>query len=299
MNNFVGCRVIELTDNDMGITFPMLVMYPTNTPEKCEKLGPYDINLSMNAAIKEGIFPLGMISHGAGGSHLVYRVLAHYLASNGFMVGIPEHPFNNRNNNSWENTLENLLNRPKHLKMAIDWFFNHEPFSKHLKPNAVSVIGHSMGGYTALALAGGKPTSFGREAPDGHEQAIHVMPDSRIKAVILLAPATVWFRFPGALSAVKIPILMLSAEKDEYTPLFHAKIVLEGVTDNTKIQHSVIKNAGHFSFLSPFPEAMTRATFPPSQDPSGFDRAEFQQELNVKILKFLLDNLEQQELMGI
>jgi pimeloyl-ACP methyl ester carboxylesterase len=37
-------------------------------------------------------------------------------------------------------------------------------------------------------------------------------------ALVLLAPASAWFRNEGALSAVNIPLLMLFGEKDEYTP---------------------------------------------------------------------------------
>lgn len=288
MTNFVGCCTTELTDPELGITFPMIIMYPTNTPEQESKLGPYDINLAMDAMIKEGVFPLTIISHGCGGSPLVYRTLAYHLASQGFIVGLLEHPFNNRNNNRWANTINNLVHRPKHLKIAIDWFFNNHQFVTRVNSEAVSVIGNSMGGYTALAIAGAKPTSFSRELPDGQEQAINITTDSRVKALVLLAPATVWFRYPKALNEVKIPILMLSAEKDDYTPLFHAQIVLSGVPDKTKIQHKIIKNAGHFAFLSPFPESMAGPQFLPSQDPPGFDRAGFQQELHVEIAKFLL-----------
>lgn len=288
MNHFVGCRTVELIDSDTAIQFPMVILYPSNISEKPEKLGPYDMSLSINAPVKEGIYPLVMISHGTGGSPLVYRTLAHYLASHGFIVGLPEHPFNNRNDNSLENTIDNLKNRPKHLKIAIDWFFSHEEFKQHLKPNALTVIGHSMGGYTALALAGGKPTSFARESIDGNEHEIDVVSDSRIKALVLLAPATVWFRYPGALDNVTAPILMITAEKDEYTNDFHSQVVRHGIPATTQIQHKIINNAGHFSFISLFPEKMTTPAFPPSQDPPGFDRKEFLEVLNREILGFLL-----------
>ena len=71
-------------------------------------------------------------------------------------------------------------------------------------------------------------------------------------------------------------------------PYYHARIILDGVPDRTKIQYRVVENAGHFSFLSQFPESMTNATFPPSQDPPGFDRGSFLHALNTEVMNLLL-----------
>jgi predicted dienelactone hydrolase len=290
MNTFAGYCAVELADEQSGVTFPMAVFYPTFTPGKAERLGPYSVDVAKDAEPKEGVFPLILISHGSGGAHLLYRTLAHHLACNGFIVGMPEHPFNNLNNNTLVDTVENLTNRPRHIRTAINWFYDSRKFARFLKPDSVGIIGHSMGGYTALALAGGVPTSFPNESSDRQPHLINVTSDYRIKALVLLAPASVWFMAQGALSGVNVPILMLIGEKDEYTPSFHAQIILEGVPDKTKLQYRVIKNAGHFSFLSPFPESMTNVAFPPSQDPCGFNRVSFHNELNAEVLEFLLCN---------
>jgi predicted dienelactone hydrolase len=74
----------------------------------------------------------------------------------------------------------------------------------HLKPDAVAVVGHSPGGYTAPAVAGG---------------------DDRLNALVLLAPATAWFQAEDSLHTVRIPILMLTAEHDAHTPQFHLPTV--------------------------------------------------------------------------
>ena len=287
MNASAGCRSHKLLDEVTGVTFPLLVLYPSNSPERPEKLGPYVMNLAMNAPIVDGAFPLVLISHGGGGSHLVYRTLAAYLARNGFVVAMPEHPGNNRNDNSLEDTIANLTNRPRHLRLVTDWAFSIDAFGPSLLPDSVAIVGHSMGGYTALAVAGGVPTSFPRESPDRQLRQIEVIPDSRVKALVLLTPATPWFMAAGALRGVRLPILLWTAEKDEYTPPFHADLVKAGVPDAALIEHRIAANAGHFSFLSPFPAVMTNPGFPPSQDPEGFDRERFHQEMNAGILAFL------------
>lgn len=266
----------------------MIVMYPTDAPEQADRLGPYSLEVARDAAPREGKFRLVLISHGTGGSPLVYWSLARHLARSGFIVGLPEHPHNNRNDNSLEGTVQNLTYRPQHLRMAADWFFEDERFKGLIQPGILSVIGHSMGGYTALAAAGGVPTSFPNESPNGKPQQIVVLRDSRIQSLILLAPASVWFRNEGALSDVRLPILMLDAERDPYTPPFHAQIILKGVAEPRMIRYRTVENAGHFSFLSPFPAAMISPAFPPSQDPPGFDRVQFHETLKTEVVKFLL-----------
>jgi hypothetical protein len=67
---------------------------------------------------------------------------------------------------------------------------------------------------------------------------------------------------------------------------------LDGVPDKTKIQCEIIENAGHFSFLSPFPAHMVKESFPPSLDPPGFDRARFHDVMNAEILDFLSRTLQ-------
>lgn len=269
------------------MTFPMLILYPSHSPERPEKLGPYTLNVSMDGSIAEGPQTLVVISHGTGGSHLLYRTLAAHLARNGFVVAMPEHPRNNRNNNDLAGTAENLGNRPRHIRLVIDWAFSSDAFGSSLQPNTAAIIGHSLGGYTALATAGGLPTAFPNETPEQQPRKIEVIPDDRVKALVLLAPATVWFMAPDALREVRIPILMLTAEKDPHTPEIHGEIVKRGVPDKTLIEHRVVTNAGHFSFQSPFPESMINPAFPPSQDPEGFDRARFHEEMNAEILNFL------------
>ena len=286
-----GYQQVILEDTVLNIQFPMTIMYPTTHPEYMEPLGPYTLELSKDAdPIEEIQFPLVILSHGNSGSPLVHRTLAQYLARHGFVVGMPEHPYNNRNHNQWEGTIQNLTHRPRHIELAIDWFVENMVFQKVVQADQVSLIGHSLGGYTALAVAGGLPTSFEHESPDQTEHPIEVTSDQRVQSLVLLAPATVWFRVEGALKNVDMPILMLDAEQDQYTPYFHAQIVLQGVAHPQQVEYRTIENAGHFSFLSPFPEVMKNPTFLPSQDPAGFNRIAFHETLYVDIFNFLKAN---------
>jgi predicted dienelactone hydrolase len=281
----VGYRTVEVADNTLALTFPVAVLYPARTPAITIQIGPYPLEVAPDAPIAEGIFPLVIISHGGGSTPWAYRTLAYFLVRHGYVVGLPVHPFNNRNDDAWGGKLENLMARPRHLHLTIDALLAHPELA--LIPGRVAVIGHSMGGYTALAGAGGQPTCFPWESADGQLHPIAVVPDSRIMALVLLAPATVWFRLEGALRDVQVPVLLLAAEHDEPTPYFHSQIVIDGLPLAGLLEHRVVENANHFSFLSPFPAAMLRPDFLPAQDQPGFDRAQFQEELHAEILTFL------------
>lgn len=290
---FVGSRELKLHDVEHGLQIPLLLMYPTRQTPHAVAFGPYVMDVSPEAEIAAGQFPLVLISHGSGGSHLLYRSIALHLAAHGYVVAMLEHPGNNRLDNQFMGKPENLKFRPLHLQLAADTLFADPQLAARLQPNRFAVIGHSMGGYSALALAGGQPwyppEAFKPDAPPDQPPArpVAVVHDSRLQALVLLAPATVWFIPEGALAGVDLAILMLSAEHDPYTPAFHNEIVLKGVANSARVQSRVVANAGHFSFLSPFPPKIKNAGSLPTQDPPGFDREAFHEQLKQEILVYL------------
>lgn len=77
---YAGCCEVQITDNTLRVTVPMIVMYPTDAPEQTDRIGPYSLEVSRDAAPLDGKFRLVLISHGTGGSPLVYRSLARHLA---------------------------------------------------------------------------------------------------------------------------------------------------------------------------------------------------------------------------
>ena len=287
MTYFCGYRTVAVIDDEGG-KFPMTVLYPASSPEKDETLGPYRLSIAVDVPAAEGAFPLVLISHGSGGAPILYRSLARHLARNGFVVGMPEHPHNNRFDDSLRGTVEILVNRPRHLRKAADWFYGDREFAGCLKPDTVHAVGHSLGGYAALALAGGIPTPLPEQVAEGGPGPIETQKDPRIKSLVLLAPAAVWFRCEGALQGVRVPVLMIVGDRDEYTPYdYHGRLLRDGLPEDTEFRCEIVENGGHFSFLGPFPKAASKPSFPPSQDPPGFDRPAFLERLNGEVLEFL------------
>jgi predicted dienelactone hydrolase len=283
----VGWRAVPVDDPVQHAPIPVHVLYPACAPETLRHFDAYQLSVAPEAPVTGDRLPLVLISHGTGGSPWVYRDLAMALARAGFVVALVEHPGNNWHDDHLAGTIDNLEARPRHTRLVIDAAYADRLIGPHLAQGRVAIVGHSMGGYTALAAAGGRATAFPNEAPTGHARSVPSSADPRLRALVLLAPATVWFSTEAALADVALPILMLTAQKDDRTTARHAEIVLHGIRDRRKLDHRIVPGAGHFSFLSPFPPSMVGPDFAPAHDPPGFDRASFQIELAATITAFL------------
>ncbi|WP_437595461.1 alpha/beta fold hydrolase [Sorangium sp. So ce590] len=280
MIRFVGSRRLVVRDEVQDLSFPVLLMYPTHVPAEIVAMGPYSLEVAPNAPVDGGPRRLVVLSHGSGSSPLVYRTIASHLARSGYVVAMPEHPGDNRNDRSMSETVENLRDRPRHVRLTVDALCSDAEIGPHLRGDDIAVIGHSMGGYTALAVAGGQPWA-------GPGQRVEVTKDPRVKALVLMAPATGWFGLNDSLQDVTVPILLLVAEHDRMTPRWQGQLVLDLIPDRAQVTFKIVENAGHFSFLSPFPPPMRTPGFLPASDPAGFDREAFHRELPQDVREFL------------
>lgn len=279
-----GFQHLQIPDTVVGTTFPAVVQYPTDVLPTGVDLGPFHWEATLDAPPAPGRFPVCLISHGAGGSHLLYRETATHLARSGWIVVCPEAPRDNRNDNSISYTDEAVTNRCLQLSRTLDSILAHPRFAAAADPRRVGLVGHSLGGCAALALAGGQPWSLSRTP-------IPVQADPRFKAAVLMAPASAYYRGPGALDKVAIPLLVLAGEKDDITPAEAIRQDLQPLAAAGTCEFVVVKNAGHFSFLSPFPEMLRGPGFLPGLDPAGFDRAQFHRELPGILESFLTKSL--------
>ena len=111
-------------------------------------------------------------------------------------------------------------------------------------------IGHSIGTVTLLALAGGEAqTLVGDTAMSGSKL--------KFDRLALFAPPTDFFRQPGALKSVRLPIRIWVGAKDSITPPVQAQFLKEVLSLQGPIDICIDDEAGHFSYMDELPPNIT------------------------------------------
>ncbi|HWW71576.1 MAG TPA: hypothetical protein VN089_16670, partial [Duganella sp.] len=167
----VGYLRLGVADDD-GAPMALSLLYPTDDAPMPVRLGPFQLEVAMHAPVRPGSYPLVIISHGTRSSPMVFRTLAQFLASNGCIVGLLEHPFDCVTNCSQQYSYENLVNRPRQIDLALDAALAAPGVGAAIRTDQISLIGHSVGAYTVLAAAGAAPDTSAFvafcHAPENH-----------------------------------------------------------------------------------------------------------------------------------
>ena len=193
---------------------------------------------------------LVILSHGYAANRRFLLYLARHLASYGYTVVALEHPGSNIERLSDSDftinpaallSPEELLDRPQDITFLLNELNELNHYSRVLRnqfnTSNVTVIGHSLGGYTALALAGGEldlkavrqfcrnVTPLGRSPADWLQCAGAKLPnstlslrDQRVKRAIALNPMTSHLFGETGLENITIPTVIFSSSEDAITP---------------------------------------------------------------------------------
>lgn len=314
-----GFRRLETRDPVSGASFPVAVWYPTRSEPAhveltgtltpcgfpamlCPLLGTFAVRVARDAAPAEGTFGLIVISHGAGGLALNHRDLAMALASHGYVVAAPAHPRGDGNDITGAGV---WVGRPRQVSRVIDRLLDDRDLGPRIQRARIGIVGHSNGGYTALAAAGATPSPGAvvqhcRRYPDdvrfcAHGSAasreaartagdIPGVHDSRVRAVVLMAPNGAWFT-DDALAKVAVAVRIYGAEHDDLTVTrYHAQRLAKALPPRT--EYVLVKGAGHFSFVASFPRPMRFVVGEAGRDPDGFNRDAMHAAMNPEIVAF-------------
>lgn len=229
--------------------------------------------------------PVIVISHGLGSDRTSFAYLASKLASQGFVVAVPEHPGSNAQQ------LQALLggiadkvtdprefvNRPLDVKYLLDHLereSNSNPAYKgRLRMEQVGVIGQSFGGYTALALAGAQinPAQLQKNCPVDRDNlnvslllqclALRLpkfsdqLSDPRVKAAIAINPVVSSVYGQEGFSKINIPVMIVAGTADTVAPAYPEQIIpFTWLTNENK--YLVLMNGGtHFSVIGESPDS--------------------------------------------
>jgi len=91
---------------------------------------------------------------------------------------------------------------------------------------------------------------------------------------------------PISLAKVGVPVRLYAAELDAVVPgRYHAEPLRQ--TLKPAPEFVLVRGAGHYAFVEPFPDAVKQQAGEGATDPPGFDRAIFQEKLRHEIAEFL------------
>ncbi len=237
------------TDQSEAITYAVTFKDPNWTP----KLPPVVHGQALQDAALDNSgapYPLVVLSHGYLFSAPMYNVLAEHYASHGFVVLAPDHveAFDPTFAEMWMTLIDRPGDVTRTLDQAEALTAPDGPMAGLIDMAQVAVVGHSYGGYTALAVAGAQydmqaytercaaiavddPLSFFCEplVPRVKEMAARAgldgVPDGlwpsfgdpRVTAIIPLAGDSYLFGEAG-LAQIRVPMMVMGGSADSGTP---------------------------------------------------------------------------------
>ncbi|PST18402.1 dienelactone hydrolase [Mesorhizobium plurifarium] len=272
---FVGVRQIAAPSKERGSDLAVTIWYPADAGGKSVTLGEsvffVGTDAMLEAPISRGKYPLILLSHGVGlgGTPQAMSWIATPLAKQGFIVAAPVHPGNTGANRSAAETMKLWL-RPGDISATLDTVQKQPFLEDHFEAGKVGALGLSMGGSTALALAGARidpirlagycdtdilnPSLCGWVRQSGVD--LHAMDmklagrnneDKRIQFAMAIDPAPMDVFQASTFSEVSIPVEIVNLGRPGTIPRTAlaseiAKAIPEG-------KYSTIDDASHYSMF--------------------------------------------------
>jgi len=222
-----------------------------------------------------------VISHGVASSRQTFSYLGEHLASHGFAVAIVEH--NDISLNKFDAFLSgterfpepnNLIEQPRDITSVLNKLEKaikiNSPLKNKINLERVGVVGHSFGGYTSLAIAGGKliPDAQASKCQTENYQDVlldlsslakctfnqlsktdYQLKDPRVKATIAINPMANIFEKSG-MATVDLPTMLISGTNDLMMPPVAEQIrPFSWLNSNLDRYLVLVKPGTHFSFL--------------------------------------------------
>lgn len=301
---------------------PMTValFYPTAAADRLVPMGPWQPVVAPGAQAAEApLKGLVLISHGTGGTELNHHNLGTRLARDGYLVAAVRHPGDNWQDRSLVGSGRYFSERPRQLSRVLDALLASPEWASRIPADRIGAVGHSAGGYSVLALAGGQAEpgraarhclavqddpgfcalakgAAGSPATASQPASAASAPvpstglvsvaDRRIRAVVALAPMAVVFT-PESLAAITVPVRVLVAEKDAVlNGAYHGGRVAANLRGALA---STVAGAGHFAFMAQSTVPLPSAAGDAAANPEGFDRAIFLADLENQVAGFFAD----------
>ena len=259
---------------------------------------------------------LALISHGAFGSPIEMNWLGYALASQGWLVvGVAHY------GESWvygkdtidPSVLARFWQRPQEVSFVIELLTTEGLLNLDIDNSNVLMLGHSAGGFTALALAGAKleagkserycalitakndkscayntqqTTPYTKDKIHKISKAQASMVDARIKAIISLDPALGHAVNETSLMDVTVPTLVIGSVENDFLPFKqHAQYYAEHIKNADLI--GIEQGAGHFIYINECEHNFKAQGILLCKDREGVDRKALQQQVLGHVFSFI------------
>jgi predicted dienelactone hydrolase len=252
----------------------------------------------MGPQLAAGRHRLVLLSHGSGGNADALGWLSSGLVARGAIVLAVNHPGSTSGDSSPRRAVD-LAARAADLSAALDHVLADPAFAPHVAAEDVAVVGFSLGGTTALTLAGLRFDGVAQDrrcatAPDAADcgffqrggvvfaQAPGFSADGRDRRIarsVAIDPGFTWAVTPESLDTALPGITLINLGEADRLP---AVDVGPGGSDLARrlpgATHGVVAPANHFTFLGVCqpgaPEILAaEGDDPICTDPEGVDRA--------------------------
>ncbi|MDF9401535.1 alpha/beta fold hydrolase [Vibrio sp. 1180_3] len=267
----IGIAEGNYQDNERGRVIEAKLFYPTTmtTPETifAENIAFYGFKAAKSAIPKGRNFPLYILVHGTSGNWKNLSWLASELAEKGAFVVSANHPSYTTGQATPESVLR-MWDQPRDVSFLVDQILSSD-YAQYVDKDNITVIGYSLGGYTALALAGAKFDIKGYQeycnqhndtSCDYYSNAFNDLSlqerlmisgdyrDKRITNAVAIAPGYVPAILPKSLDTLSAKTLIVGAELDKTIPP-NLQITPYINTSLSNLSYKEIKGASHFSFM--------------------------------------------------
>jgi predicted dienelactone hydrolase len=235
--------------------------------------------------------PVIVISHGLGTDSSNFEYLAQHLASHGLAVVVPNHPGSTSLHHPTNAIIEpdEFHNQPLDVKYVLNQLENINQsdlrFRNRLNLQEVGVFGQSLGGYTALALAGAE-INFAKLEKDCQPETLNKswnmsllfqcsalslqhdssheynLRDERIKAAIAVNAISSAIFGEAGLNHIKTPIMMVSSSEDTVAPALYEQIQPFSWLSNVPKYLVTLVGGTHFSIIGDGNPASQQVSLP-------------------------------------
>ncbi|NBD07512.1 alpha/beta hydrolase family protein [Corallococcus silvisoli] len=270
----VGLASLAVEDTERHRSLKAVVWYPASpgTPMGEQKtsavFAPFLAAKDAPVSDAQARWPVVLLSHGSGGMAINMSWFGAHLAARGFLVVSVNHPGNTYGDDNPEGYARGY-ERPRDFTVLLDHLLKDPAWGPRMDSRRIGAAGHSMGGYTALALVGARmnlewiarvctsPETRMHPGCDGLRDVDYgridmkvsraSYQDPRVRAAFAMAPGMAGSYEDQDLVDIHAPVELVLAKGDELMP--HERMGMRLAGQLPAARTVVLDDAAHFSFL--------------------------------------------------